>query len=265
MKTILKKHSNPVKLVSCFIALILMSFSELNAQAFKLFGVSDLVQVFEDGYKLPPASDTIRIFGIRGEVLSGQCAVQAKSNLTDVTVEVSSLRNLVNGNSLPANVAGWDFVGSVSIAKNASNQPKNAVIRPAPANFPDYLMAEKQININKGMYKSVWLTISVPETAIAGTYAGKVTVKSAQGEQSLPIYITVYPLTLPAERHLKVTEWYSTGSFAKVHGIQEQYSEAWFAMLKKYAENMAAHRQNVFEVPMGAIGISKTLGGKLGV
>lgn len=261
MKKNLTKHSKLMNLITCFIALVLVSCSTLNAQAFKLSGVSDLVQVFEDGYKLPPSFDTIKIFGIRGEVLSGQCVIQAKNNLTNVTVELSALKNTTNGNSFPSNAAGWDFVGSVSIAKNAGNQPKTAVIRTAPANFPDYLMAEKKIDVNKGTYKSVYLTISIPESAFPGTYAGKVTVKSAQGEQSLPLFVKVYPLSLPAERHLKVTEWYSTGRFARVHGIQEEYSPEWFAMLKKYAENMAAHRQNVFEVPFGSIAITKLKNG----
>ena len=38
---------------------------------------------------------------------------------------------------------------------------------------------------------------------------------------------------------------------------------AWFAMLGKYAENMAAHRQNVFQVPMEAIEIQKANDGRL--
>ena len=141
MKTILTNQSKLVNAVSCIITLILLSCSALNGQAFKLFGVSYLVQVFEDGYKLPPSFDTVKLFGIRGEVLSGQCVFQAKSDLTNITVEISALKNLVNSSLLPANAAGLDFVGSVPIAKNASNQPKDAVIRPAPANFPDYLMA----------------------------------------------------------------------------------------------------------------------------
>jgi hypothetical protein len=252
-----------LKIIISIAAAVSMNIFWLNAQPFKLFGVSDLKCVFEDGYNLPATFDTIKLFGIRGEILSGQCAFQAKNNMTNITVEVSALKNQTTGTMLPSNVTGWDFVGSIPLAKNAPNQPKDAVTRVAPAKFPDYLLAEKQISINKGLYQSVWLTISVPETAGAGTYSGKITVKCVQGEQSLPLYVTVYPLTMPAKRHLKVTEWYNTGSFSKNHGIQEEYSDAWFAMLRKYADNMVAHRQNVFQVPMNTIQITRSKNSEL--
>jgi hypothetical protein len=258
MKTYFITTSKLMVLVTCFVAVILNNFSVLSAQSFKVFAVSDLACVFEDGYKLPVTFDTIKLFGIRGEILSGQFALNTKKSLTDVTVEISALKDLTKGSVLPANDIEWNFVGSIPLGKNTPNQPLNALVRPAPGRFPDYLMAEKQINIKENAFQSVWLTISVPETAEAGTYVGKVTVKCAQGNQSLTIYITVYPLTLPSERHLKIVEWYSTSRFPEFHGIKEQYSEAWFNMLKIYAENMVAHRQNVFRVQMNSIVISKS-------
>lgn len=263
MKTTFSMYSNLLNSVVCFTAAILMSGSVINAQSFKVFEVSDLVRVFEDGYKLPLMHDTIRIFGIRGEILSGQCVLNAKNNLTNVTVEVSALKNQVSGNILPANHVEWNFVGSIPLSKNTPNQPLTALIRPAPAKFPDYLMAEKQVNVNKGMWQSIWLTISIPNGAESGTYTGKVTVKSGQGEQSLPVSVIVFPITLPVERHLMVTEWYNTRGFQRFHGIEGQYTDAWFAMLKKYAENMAAHRQNMFQVPAGTIEIRQTKSGAL--
>jgi hypothetical protein len=62
---------------------------------------------------------------------------------------------------------------------------------------------------------------------------------------------------MPSARHLNLVEWYSTSRFPELHGIKEPFSEAWFDMLKIYAENMAAHRQNVFRVPMNSIEIRK--------
>jgi hypothetical protein len=241
----------------------ILNDSVIKAQPFKLNAVSDLDRVFEDGYKLPAMYDTIKMFGIRGEDISGQCALQAKNNLTDVTVLIGSLKHEKNGDLLPEKAVEWNFVGSVSLSKNTPNQPANILVRQAPARFPDYLMSEKQINVKAKTCLAVWLTVKIPETAEAGAYAGKLTVKSLQGEQFIPICITVYPLTLSSKRNLKVTEWYSTDDFAHFHGITERYSDAWFAMLSNYAHNMAAHRQNVFQVPMRAIEIQKTKEGLL--
>jgi hypothetical protein len=258
MKLHFTKPSKFINTVACFLAIMLLNSSVLTAQSFKVFAVSDLVQVFEDGYKLPASYDTIKIFGIRGEILSGQFVLNSKKSMTNVTVEISSLKDLTKGNTLPANGAEWNFVGSIPLGKNTPNQPISALVRQAPARFPDYLMAERQINIKENTFQSVWLTINIPENTVAGTYVGKVTVKSVQGDKSLPLYVTIYPLILPKERHLKIVEWYNTSRFPELHGIKEEYSKAWFDMLKIYAENMTAHRQNVFRVSMDAIEIRKS-------
>lgn len=237
---------------------ILISFifyKSVNSQPFSLFAVSDLSRVFEDGYKLPPASDAISLFGIRGEIISGQFALQTEKDITDVTVEVSLLKSKMGKNGFPASAVSWNFVGSIPLTKNTPNQPLNALIRQAPAKFPEYLMQERKLNLKGKTWQGVWLTVSIPESAIPGTYTGKVTVKAGPAEWSLPLVLEVYPFILPAKRHLKIVEWYSTGGFSEFHGIQEKYSPEWFAMLRKYADNMVEHRQNTFRVDMEVIGI----------
>ena len=263
MKSYFTAYSTILISAACYAIILLICCSPLTAQTFKLYAVNDLDRVFEDGYNLPAMHDTMKIFGIKGEIISGQCALQAKSNLTNVTVIVTDLKNLITGIPLSVKDVEWNFVGSIPLTKNAPNQPKSAVVRIAPARFPDYLMSEKQINVKENSYQSIWLTINIPDTIIAGTYIGKIIVKSTQGEQSLPISITVYPLILPSKRHLKVTEWYNTDNFSKFHGIKETYSEAWFRMLRRYADNMVEHRQNVFQVPINTIEIQRFNNGEL--
>lgn len=243
--------------------LVLLNSGTLSAQAFKLNAVSDLKRVFEDGYNMPALKDTMKVFGIRGEVISGQCALQTKKSLTGVTVLTGPLTDRKSGTILPAKAVEWNFVGSIPLSENTPNQPVTALVRQAPARFPDYLMAEKQINIREKSSQAVWLTISIPTSAVSAVYTGDITVKSDQGDVKLPVSVQVYPLTLPEKRNLKVTEWYNTDDFARFHGINEKYSPAWFAMLGRYAENMASHRQNVFQVPMEAISIQKAKDGKL--
>lgn len=263
MKKISFIISQQIRLFTLLGLFILVSHVPLIAQTFRLFEVSDLKRVFEDGYQLPTAGDTIKIFGIGGEILSGQFVISAKRNITDVTVEISELRNTDKNTTIPLSSIEWNFVGSIPLSVNAPNQPQNILTRIAPSKYPEYLMEEKKLNISKGRYQSVWLTINIPVNVSQGDYEGKITVKSVQGEQFLPVLLTVYPLTLPEERNLKVTEWYSTHNFERFHEIKERYSKEWFAMLKKYAENMAAHRQNVFQVPVNLVEISKTSENKL--
>ncbi len=235
----------------------------LYGQSFTLSGVSDLIQIFEDGYNEPSNYDTINVFGIRGEIISGQCVLKAEENLTDVSVEVEALYNQTTGSIIPAGFIESNFVGNIPLTENAPNQPLQAVVRAAPARFPDYLMAEKQIKVPEGMCQAIWLTIQIPETTEAGTYTGSITVKSSHGERSLPLSLKVYPLNLPHDRHLKIAEWFSTRNFEKFHGIKEMYSDEWFEMLGKYAENLVKHRQNVFQVPMNSIVIRLFENGKM--
>jgi hypothetical protein len=233
-----------------------------GAQSFRLSSVSDLVQVFEDGYHLPAMGDTIKASGMRGEIVSAQCVIHATNDLTGATVSIGALRNAKTGASFSGSIR-WNFVGDIALAKNTPNQEKRSLARIAPARFPDYLMEEKQIDIKGDLYESVWLTIDIPENAAAGQYDGTVTVKGRQGERSIPFTITVYPLTMPRDRHLKITEWYNTNSFERFHGIREKYSNAWFAMLAKYAQNMVEHRQNVFQVPSASVAITRGKNGNL--
>jgi hypothetical protein len=244
------------------LVIILITSIAMNAQPFKVFGVSDLARVYEDGYNLPPSTDSLSIFGIKGEIISGQFALNSKMRLTNVTVDVSSFQD-TKGNVIPEGNTEWDFVGSVLLPTNAPNQPKEVLDRLAPARFPDYLRQEHRIDIDKGKFQPVWLTIRIPQNASDGVYKGKITVTGDQGKETLPLILTVYPLTLPPDRHIKIAVRFSVSSFDKYHGIEEKYSEKWFAMLRKYAENMVEHRQNVLQAPMSAIKISRSASGEL--
>jgi hypothetical protein len=263
MRIIISIFNKLWKTIVSIAVVILAGGSELFAQPFSLYAVSDLVRIFEDGYNLPAKEDTIKVFGIRGEIISGQCFLISKINLSNVSLELSPLRNQSSGEILRTAFLEANFVGSIPLSKNTPNQPVRILSRPAPARYPDYLMFENKINVSKGICQSIWLTIDIPLNADSGGYVSSITVKSQQGDKSIPVSLSIYPFTLPQERHLKAVEWYTTEEFERFYGIKEKYSEAWFSMLKIYAENMVSHRQNVFSVPMKSIEIRRLADGEL--
>ncbi len=246
-----------------FIVMGVMTVTHIKGQNIDLFAVSDLDQVFKDGYNLPLRRDSVKMSGIRNEILSGQCVFKSNKLLEDVTVVLSSMSNSGSGYDIPDENVTWNFVGSIPLSENAPNQLNDVLVRKAPAHFPDYLMENKQLDVEKGVYQAVWLTVEVPKTAPAGKYIASLTVKCSSMEQSIPFELEVFPLTLPDDRHLKVTEWYSTRNFEKLHGIKEKYSKDWFNMLGIYADNLVSHRQNIFQVPMNSIEISQQKNGEL--
>jgi len=147
MKKELRIYTKSIKMVFCLLSTILMSGSVLKGQTVKLFAVSDMVRVFEDGYNLPQVYDTIDLFGIHGEIISGQFVIYTRTDLTDVSIEVTPLKKNQTGTPFPPDAITWNFVGSIPLTKNTPNQPVSALTRQAPAKYPEYLMNEKQMNI----------------------------------------------------------------------------------------------------------------------
>lgn len=231
--------------------------------AVECFAVSDLVRVFEDGYGLPEAAKAIEIFGIRNEYISAQCVIKANQDIEHVTVSLSPLAHANGRASLPADAVTWNFVGSIRIDENTPNRSQAGLVRRAPARFPDYLAEGREISLGKGQCRAVYLTVQIPRDAEEGLYKGTITIKTERGDESLPLQLTVYPLTLPDERHVMVTEWYSTGKFKQFHGIDSSDSENFYDMLSLYARNMAEHRQNVFRVSLDLIASTLDEKGKL--
>ena len=243
---------------------LLSSISARGQEApFECFAVSDLVRIFEDGYNCPQPQGVIEIFGIRNEYISAQCVIKANRDIRRVTTSVSPLKHVGRSASLPTSAIRWNFIGSIPIAENTPKYRKTDLVRPAPARFPDYLAEDKEASIEKGYYKAVYLTVRIPRDAEAGDYEGAVTIKTEKGNKSLPLHLTVYPLTLHDERHLMVTEWYTTSNFKKFHNIDTPDSEQFYEMLRVYAQNMAEHRQNVFRISMDLITSKQEADGRL--
>ena len=234
-----------------------------QAAPLECFAVSDLVRIFSDGYHCPLPGGMIKIFGIRNEYLSAQCVIKANQDVEDVTVSLSPLRHVERMTSLPGDTVSWNFVGSIPITENTPKYRKTDLIRTAPARFADYLMEQRRISLKKNEYRAVYLTVHVPLDAEKGDYEANLIVRGDQSSASLPLHLTIYPLTLPDERHLMVTEWYTTRKFKQFHGINSSDSEEFYKMLRLYARNMAEHRQNVFRVSLDLIESNLGEDGKL--
>jgi hypothetical protein len=238
--------------------------SKAASPPLEVFATSDVVRVFEDNAGGPDKRlAEIRVFGLRNEIVSAQCVVQAHEALRDVTVSVSSLKQADSAATIPAENVRWNFVESIFIEKNTPKVNKNDLIRAAPARFPDCLGEARQCAVAKDGLKAVYWTIAIPRDAAPGEYRASVTVTCGPVRVSLPLVLTVYPLTLPDERHLMVTEWYSTGQFKQHHAVDSSEPERFFAMLRLYAKNMAEHRQNVFQVSLGLVRATRAADGKL--
>ena len=237
---------------------------QLAEPAFECFPASDLERVFEDGYGLlEPRAGSLQLSGLRNETVSGQCVLLAHEDVQGLTFSVGPLERTQDHGPIPQENLTWNFVSGVFIEKNSPNRQPETLLRPAPAWFPDVLTDERTCSLTKGTRKAVYITIRIPPGAPPGDYQATLTASAGSTHATLPLTLRVYPLTLPTERHLLVTEWFSTSQFKKHHQVEASDPERFSRMLGVYARNMAEHRQNVFRVGLDAIESGRAADGKL--
>ncbi|MDD3587217.1 MAG: DUF4091 domain-containing protein, partial [Thermoguttaceae bacterium] len=131
----------------------------------------------------------------------------------------------------------------VPIATNTADANK-VIVRKAPCDIPDVLMEDQTINLQKGQAKGIWLTVFVPAGSKPGRYTATISLTAGAVSAKVPLEMNVFTFTLPSERHLWVTNWYSPSYIAKYHKTPI-WSEAFWTVLEKYFKNMGEHRQNV--------------------
>ncbi|MFA7174122.1 MAG: glycoside hydrolase domain-containing protein [Kiritimatiellia bacterium] len=230
--------------------------SKADAPPLELFVVSDAVRVFEDGYGFTnrqSQSKEINVFGLRNETISAQCVVRAGQDLSKLTAALQPLKRDGSTAQIPAENLTWNFVTDILVLTNTPKLRKSDLTRPAPARFPDCLSEERQCGVTNGALKAIYLTLRIPEAAEPGEYRGSLTVSAGEAAASLPVTLTVYPLTLPDQRHMLVAEWFSTHQFKKFHDVESTQSERYWQILRAYAKNMVEHRQNTFRIGLSLI------------
>lgn len=227
-----------------------------------LFVIDPHIKVFLDDAIPATIVQEVEIAAARGEHEPAQIVLRPAADLSEVTVEVSPLKHAESGDALGPGSVRWNFVGRVPIRHNTPRTPAERLVRKAPCDVPDVLLAERALAVKAGTCQPIWLTFRVDEEAAPGVYEGKITVRSGQESTSIPVRLTVLPFTLPRERHLLVTNWFSTSNIARAHGVAD-WSEAHWSLLEKYFLNMAEHRQNVALVPWRLIQATRANDGRI--
>ncbi|MCL6519991.1 MAG: DUF4091 domain-containing protein [Armatimonadetes bacterium] len=210
----------------------------------KVWLADSLIKIFPD----TPPSDTLaalKIDAVRNEYESAQLVVTPDRNIENLTVKVSQF----TGPSKVAPRVEAHFVGYVHIEKGTPETPPEYLITQAPSDIPDVLLEAKSVSVKASQNQPIWFTIYVPKNAEPGIYRGEITIEADSTKVNTPLEVKVYPATLPDERTLYLTNWFSHSNIAKFHGL-EMWSEPYWKMLEAYARCMAEHRQNVVITPI---------------
>lgn len=224
-----------------------------------VWDVNPLDKLFPDAAP-PAASGKVALRAARGQTQGGQLAIRV-GQPARVSLAAEALAGPA-GRSIPADAVRWHFQGFIPLTHNTPNTPDSELLRKAPCEVPDVLLPDREMQLAPGRTQPVWVGVDVPDDCPPGDYRGRIRVQAGDHQTELPLEVRVYDFALPRERHLWVTNWFNLGNIAKAHKV-ELWSEPFWAMLSRYAQAMAAHRQNVALAPLSLVQITRAAEGAL--
>ncbi len=221
--------------------LLLHALCAGGAAPLELWEEDALVKVFHDA--APPGAAAFPVEAARGEQATIQVVIRAGEPLTGLRVEMTPL---TAGQGAPITARPPRFVGYVHVDR-PTQTPSPHQLRKPPADYPDVLWEQPPAGLPAGTALPVWFTVDVPADAAPGVYHATVRVDARTGaagvQAALPVALEVFPVTVGRAR-LWVTNWFTMGN-PRMKTPPKQGSEEFHALLRRYARNMAEHRQNV--------------------
>lgn len=210
--------------------------------ALQLWSVDPLVKVFRDAVpddRAPPPAEVAR-----GEHASLQVVIRADAPISQLRASVSAFRQASGAAELTPRAPR--FVGYVPVDR-PTLEPSRDQLRAPPADYPDPLLEDAAIDVPAAHAQPVWLTIPVRADAPPGDYRGTLTVSGniagapVSAEQTLALRVH---RAVAGPSRLFVTQWFQM-HWPHMQIAPAPESDAYYTLLRRYARNMADHRQNV--------------------
>ncbi len=209
---------------------------------FEVWSVDPLVKVFRDAAP-SDASDVVAEVA-RGEHASLQVVVRCKADIAGLRADVPPLS--LQGGKGTLTPRPPRFVGYVPVDR-PTQKPSKDQLRKPPADFPDPLLESKSIDVKAGQAQPIWVTVKIPQDASPGTYRGQLSITGTVGGKGMsakhPLAIRVYQAVIKRSR-LWVTNWFAM-QWRHMSIKPKPESAEYYALLRRYARNMADHRQTV--------------------
>jgi hypothetical protein len=213
----------------------------------QVWAVDPLVKVFRDA---EPSGGEALCEVARGECATWQIVVRSGRPIAGLRAAIGHFRRQEGGQ---ANLGGAQarYVGYVPVDRPIHTPPSDQLRKP-PADFPDPLLEKAAVDVAAGEAQPIWVSLPVPMDATPGAYEAELTISGQVGGEPQRIEVLlsleVYDVAVGASR-LWVTNWFFVNA-AHLAVSAEPYSIAYWELLRRYARNMAAHRQNVALIPV---------------
>jgi hypothetical protein len=200
----------------------------------------------------------------RGETATFQIVVRSEGAIHGLRCEAGAFKGAAGaaaGRTIDGAVVR--FVGYVPVVKLIGKPPKDA-IGTTRGDYPDPLLEQRQIDVKAGDAQPIWVTVKVPLDAEPGTYqASAKVIAESDAVADVPLTLHVYAAKVERTR-LWVTNWFQRDiGFAP---MPKRNTPEFWEMLRAYARDMAAHRQNVARtVPLELAQYTYDASGRLSV
>jgi len=176
----------------------------------------------------------------QGERQSAQVGLHPLGELRSVTVAASALAG-PGGATLPASAIQVRWVRNFLKRAGSSRM----------GNLLPYILQDFQsLDLHPGVTRAIWLTVTVPESAAAGRYAGSLRIGSDDKSATLPIELTVHPFQLDKVTDITMSVTGSTaGSFNARH---PDLNDRWWQVAEAVMKDQAEHGMNAITGGPGA-------------
>lgn len=216
-----------------------------GAAGLQAWAVDPLVKVFRDD--APGELRESTADAARGEHATFQIVVRSAEAISKLRCQVKPLTHEPTRRRLARAVVR--FVGYVPVDLGTPSPAKDQLRKP-PGDFPDPLLESTEIDVMPGQAQPVWISLNIPLDAKPGIYRGEAKLLGTVGRSSksisIPLALTVYDARIDKSR-LLVSNWFQMSHFPGIAFPRKDSPEYW-DLLRRYALDMAAHRQNVARV-----------------
>ena len=223
--------------------------------------VDSLIKVFPGDARGTHSLRTPEFRGARNQHVAVQLALRSSARLPDLSVEVKPIEG---GAGRRISNVEVHRVAYVVVGSHTPDCPPEELVGGAPGWYPDPL-EDFPFALEANRTTPIWVTIHIPVDAAAGVYKGSIVVRSdGRLVSRKPFRLEVVSASVPTERSLKVTNWFSLDdkTSRQFYGIAA-FSPEWWELVSSVARVLAAHRQNVILTPLLALIQPKVEGGKL--
>jgi len=243
-----------VDLVTCYHSLVwlclLFVLPSVTAQSQDLntWLVDSLIKVFPSDSPGTHALAEPELWGARNQHVSIQLAIRSSQQFSSVTAEVASLEG---GNGGKIRAVTVQPVGYVVVGSHSTDTPQEELVGEAPGWYPDPLM-DFPLELQAGRTYPLWVTVHIPPDAKPGSYRGTIEVSTRRRQLARTEFrLKVVKASVPEERSLKVTNWFSLDDklSRQFYGIQA-FSSEWWSLVENVGRVLADHRQNVVLTPL---------------